>query len=285
MPIFFWFLRLIGVYKLLLLVLVRGPQLSSAQLVLAVNVISLTIRVIWLIIDPLGAYGTTTLTWIQIGCTSPYAFCISGVILITLYWHEMMLKSGKKINMFLSKMLWPFLGVCGLLFVIEFFAGLGRALFWNGLLITVVTGSIYALVVVSLLVFFIVTKVRLSAEFSRLNKKLRAHDGATSGEKKLGVATNLVVGIATVLVFWLLGLIVFCIGPLFWTPIGYCVVWIVLLTGMTLLCFLQIMIIRAPERSWRWILFGACHRDPDRLLSGEDSSTMHKTTTSYASAS
>jgi hypothetical protein len=232
----------------------------------------------------MGAYGRSTLLWIQSGCTLPFAFCLSGIILITLYWHEMMIKSGKKINMFLSKMLWPFLGICGILFVIEFIAALGRALRWHGIMITIVTGSVYAFVIVSFLIFFVITKVRLSAEFRRLNASLRAREGSSSGEKKLGVATNLVVGIAVVLVIWLFGLIFFCISRLFWTPIGWCIVWVVLLMGMSLQCFLQILIIRVPERTWKWIFFGSCHRNPDVLLTDSSESSSMLNTSSYASS-
>jgi hypothetical protein len=255
-------------YKLLLLVLVNGIQLSIAQLVLLFNFISIALRFAWCASDPVGAYGRTPFLWVQIGMSLPFSFCISGALLITLYWHEMIIRTGPKINLFLNKMLVPFLIVAGIIFGIELATGIARGLAARVPILVIIDGIIYAVIVVATLIFFIVTKIRLSAVFKKLNTNLNQGKG-----RKLAIASNIVVGISIVMVLWVIALILLGTGKIIWTPPGFVVIWTVLLLGMNVMCLLQVLLIRAPYRPWKWIFCGLCSSDPDALLS-EDSTAF-----------
>lgn len=251
---------LMAVYKLSLLILEKGFQRSIAQIVLWLNVICLSLRCAYLASNPMGAYGGTSFLWVQFGATLPFSFCISGTLLITLYWHEMILRAGHQINLFLSSMLIPFLIACGVIFGIEIASVIVRGLNLLIPVVIIVDASIYAAVVLSLLIFFIVTKVRLSKEFKRLNRTLNLQKG-----KKLAIASNIVIGIAVVMVLWLAAMLFLAAGKYFWSPPGFALTWIILLTSMTTLCLLQILLIRAPWRPWRWILCGVFKSKPQLL--------------------
>jgi hypothetical protein len=248
-------------YKLFLLISDKGFQLSIGQIVLWLNLLCLMLRVAWLASNPFAAYGGTPFLWVQFGTTFPFAFCISGALLITLYWHEMIQRAGHHINLFLSKMLIPFFIAVAILFMIEIATVIVRGLSATIPVVIVVDSILYAIIVLFLLIFFIITKIRLSREFERLNKSLNLEKG-----RKLAVASNIVVGIGSVMVLWLAALIFLAAGKYFWTPAGFTITWVVMLTAMTVLCLLQVLLIRVPFRPWKWIFCGAFMENPGQLF-------------------
>jgi len=260
--IFTGVILVIGFYKYLILLIEKGFQLSIAQMVLVLNLLCLLIRAVWLCSNPFGAYRTTLLLWVQFGMTFPFALSFCGIILLVLYWHEMIARTGPQINQFVSRMLGPFLFCCGLVLGVEIATSVARGLGVVIPILTAINAAIYAILALSLLIFFIVTKIRLSKEFERLNKKLNAQKG-----KRLTLASNIIIGIGIVMVCWIIALIILAAGPFFWTPLGFMIIWIVLLVGMNVMCLLQILLIRAPYRSWRWIWCGFCTEDPSKYMS------------------
>jgi hypothetical protein len=269
----------IGVYKLVLIIYEKGFQLSIPQSVLWLNVICMAIRATWLITNPWAAYDASPFAWVQIGMTLPFAFCGSGAILITLYWHEMIIRTGPQINTFLGKMLIPFLVVCVLMFALEIGSIVVRS---NAAVVPIMVfldGGLYAVITLTLLIFFIVTKIRLNKEFAKLNKSLNMGKG-----KKLGIASNIVVEMGCVMVIWLIGLIFLGASPYFYIPKGYMAIWTILMVCLNLMCLLQILLIRAPPRPWKWILCGLFTENPQHMLSTKGGSSLTSVTVVSASS-
>jgi hypothetical protein len=267
-------------YKFTLLIAVNGVQISIAQSVLALNFVCLSIRLIWLVIDPWGAYGQSRFLWVQIGMSLPFAFCISGTLLITIYWHEMIHRSGSKINMFLNHLLIPFIVACCFLFGFELATCVARGLGARVPVLVILDGVVYAIIIICLLIFFAITKVRLTHVFNRINKQLNA-----TKKERLTVASNIVVAMGCVMFVWIITLLFIASGKFFWIPAGFITLNILLLGGMNLLCLLQVLLIRAPQRPWKWIFCGLFINNPDSLLNKSRSTFASSEETSKLSSS
>jgi hypothetical protein len=259
---------IIACYKQSLLVMVNGWQRSIAQKVLVINIICLILRFVWLASDPWGAYGTTPGLWVQIGMTLPFAFSLIGALLITLYWHELIQKaSGGKATMFLGKLRIPFWIIAGMLFAWELSVSIVRGFGSHAVTVLVILdGIIYALITLSLLIFFIITKVRLNRVFEKLNKSL-----GQSKKDKLGIASNIVLCMGAVMIWWIIALILLGIGSFIWIPDGFVGIWSILMIGMNVMALMQVLLIRAPYRSWRWIFCGLFADDPQSLMDDDTS--------------
>jgi hypothetical protein len=201
--------------------------------------------------------------------TIPSPFVIAGAILITLYWHEMIQKTGRKLNNFLDRMLLPFIVIGVVLFGFELATATARAVGATIRWLIVLDAIAYAVIILGLLVFFIITKIRLYRVFQKLNKRLNTK------EKRLKIASNIVVATGAVMFLYLVTLIVLGIGTLFWTPKGFIALISAILSTMVILSFLQVMLIRAPQRPWKWIFCGLFVKDPAALLR-EDNSTKSR---------
>jgi hypothetical protein len=256
-----------SVYKLTLLLLVKGFQLSIAQIVLALTSFSLVIRVIWCIVDPFGVYQRATFAWVQVGLTFPFSFDIGTTLLIALYWHEMIERTGKKVHMFLHKMFVPFLIVVGMLVTWELVTSLLRGYRFISKGLIIANSSVYAVITSTVLVFFIITKIRLTRLFDRLSAV-----NSTRG-RRLTMTTNIVICLGIIMTIWIIPMILIAALPQFWLPKAYTVIWIFLLFGGNLICFLQVLLIRAPSRPWRWIFCGLFMKNPEMLVSDSDGTT------------
>jgi hypothetical protein len=269
---------IMSVYKLTLHVLRDGFSMNIPQLVLWMNVVSNILRIIHLLVDPLGRAGIYPYWWVQIGMTIPFPFLVAASLMMTLYWHEM-IKRIRLMNAFLDQGLVPFLVVSLALFAFELATCLARGLGAVIALLVVSTALIYAVVILSLLIFFLVTKIRLRRLFHKLNKKLnvakqeRGANNQTLNEAKMGnnqrklrLASNIVVLTGISMFIYLIFLITVGVGNLFWMPTSFFVIVVGLLSSMSVLSLLQVVIIRAPKRPWRWIFCGLCMQEPNQLV-------------------
>lgn len=266
----------VAVYKLVVVISVVGVQLSVAQAVLFLNLVALLIRFVWCISDPFGAYRLTSEMWVQIGLTLPFSLTISSALLITLYWHEMIRRrNGPRINLFLNKMLIPFIVISVLLIAFELATDVLRAL---GLtpLIGVINGVFYFVIVFFLLCFFLVTNYRLRIVFNQINKTLN-----TSHEKRLKLGTRVLSWMVVAMLVWIIGLLIMASGQVIWIPAGFVAIWVLLFTFSIFLNFLQVLLIRVPYRPWKWLFLGLCIENPGSLI--DESDTFR--TTSFASQS
>lgn len=118
---------IMAVYKLTVLVLVYGFQLSVSQVVLWLTLIGSVLRAVFGGVDPWAAYGGTFL-FEQVFVSIHYPFVVASCLLLSLYWHELIKKTGGKINLFLDKLKWPFLIVSVVMFCFELATGILRGL-------------------------------------------------------------------------------------------------------------------------------------------------------------
>lgn len=266
-PIFY-----MAVYKLVLLVLRDGFQFSVGQSVLALNIFALAIRMLWCLIDPWGMYERASTYWVQIGMTVPVAASFGSSLLIALYWHEMMNRfagSQHSINQFLGKMKWPFFAFTFFMSAFELFTSCARAAQISTDVLYLIDGLVYAIVALGMAVFFVVTKIRLDRLLSRMQKEVNismrrssAHpedlqqSAGAVATRRFERATQLVFAIACSLVIYIVVASFIAFMPAFWIPAPFFAIWTVIFLTHLGNCLCQVMLIRAPARSWRWILCG-----------------------------
>lgn len=241
-----------ALYKLVLIILQEGVRLTIAQFVLLVNVLGCGIRVVWCAADPFGAYGTTNFLFTQIMLSITFPFAIAGALLISLYWHELVKRTGKKINLFLDRMFWPFLAWCLVMLAFECATSTLRGLYFTLVVLTLLDGIIYIVVVVFVLAFFLVTRYRLQQVFDKLNDGLQR-----SKDERLKLATVRIQAMVVCMVVWVVFLALLGMTDLAWTPWGYPILWGLFYNNTQIMCGLQTLMIRAPQKRWgRW-MFGS----------------------------
>lgn len=267
-PIGGWFLLFssvlvlfVSVYKLTVMILHTGPQVSVGQIVLVLLIFAMLIRLVWCMFDPFGAYRNSHFAWIMLGLSLPFAVIMTTTLLIALYWHEMIKLTGKQIFIFLDKLLIPFLIFGALLFIFEFVTALLRGLRYFSFGLLIATSSVYASISGIILVIFIVEKVRITAVFKNISKRVN-----NKRKRRFDRAFFLVLAIGAVFVLWLPPIVFIAAVKWFWHPAAYTASWFVILFGINIVAFLQAQLIRAPHRPWKWILCGLFMDDPGSLL-------------------
>lgn len=281
--IFNCFLAIVTTYKLTLTILVRGWVLSLPMVVYIMNLIGSIIRIMFSAGNPFGVWGTSGFLYSQITMTLSLPFSVGSVLLISLYWHEMVVaSSGKRVNAFLGKLKVPFACFVGFTLVWEVIAATLRGLYYAQLLIVYLDGAIYLIITLFTTIFFIVTRIRLQEVFNQINKTLGANE-----KNKLALATFHFAAMAVSLVIWII--IVIVAGVVGSNHIAFPIIWGTYFLSLGLLSLFQVLMIRAPLRPWKWILCGLFITNPGDLLtepdSGKKTSIMAGSTSTFASLS
>ena len=266
-------------YKLTLMMWVNGPQLSVGQCVLGIVIVAMAIRFVWCIVDPFGAYGIAHFAWVALGLSLAFPFVIGNTLLISLYWHEMITKTGKKVNLFLNRMLIPFLIFIFLLIAFEFCTALTRGLRYYSFGLLIANAVVYCVVVAVVLCFFLITKIRLARLFNRVQKSIHSRK-----KRRLGRANIIVACMAAVLILFLIPLIMIASAKFLWEPTPFSAIWISIEFGIDILAFLQMLLIRAPDRPVRWFFCGLFHDNPAELIPSEGSSSLRNGSSSLRTA-
>lgn len=236
-------------YKLGLLLMRDGPRLNLSQIVLSVNFVGMLIRFIWACPDPFAIFGIYQYAWSEVGLTLPIPFVVSGSLMITLYWHEMIQRTARaKINPFLERMLIPFIILSVFVLLWELATCIARGLGATAVILLAIDGVVYAIIILSLFIFFIVTKIRLVRVFRSLNKSLNHR------ERRLKIASNVVIAIGVFLLILLYGLVIAGVSSVFWIPGVFFSEIVIVLSSINTLAFLQIMLIRVPLHPWLYII-------------------------------
>jgi hypothetical protein len=273
-------LLVMATYKLTLLVLRDGLQWSVAQFVLVLNILSLLFRILWATTNPFGIYNSTSVIWVQVTQSLPFAFAVSGALLISLYWHEMIQRTNTKINMFLNRMRWPFAILCVLMFGFELATSISRGAGLFSPLLVLIDTIIYVVVVFSLLIFFLVTNIRIQQIFKKVNKTL-----SQGKRNKLKLANQWIWGISFVMLLWIISLLLIGTSSLIWRPRVFVIIFSIQMTSLTFMVLFQILLIRAPSRPWKWILCGLCTPQPDQLLETDSEIVSMGSTNRYTATS
>lgn len=234
----------IATFKLTNLILRDGIRANLAQIVLALNLVGMLIRCMWSAVDPLGSYGIYVYAWVQVGITLPTPFCLGGALVIALYWHQMLSQFGHPINGFLGRMFIPFLIIGALSLTLEIATCAVRAVGGPSAALFLIDALIYAVIILSLFIIFMLTSYRLEKTFEKLNARLNQH------QKKLRVVNRMVVAVGVFLVLELAFLIIVGSGSFFWLIPVHMVAATGVLGCLNLISFFQVLIIRAPEPYW-----------------------------------
>ena len=276
------FIAIAALYKLTLTVWTHGWQLSIPQVVFSVNLLGSLLRIAWASSDPFGVWGTTNFRYSQVMMTISFPLTVCSTLLIALYWHEMVQRtSGKKPVIFLKKLKLPFFLFIVIVEIWEIAISIVRGFYISLVVIIFIDGAIYVFTTIGVVIFFIVSRIRLQKVFDKLNKSLTN----TNRKQRLNLATYHFIGIVVCMLSWVLLLILGASGVV-WTPVGFPVVWGLFYLMLNLVAHFQILMVRAPYRSWKWIFCGLCHRNPAELLDDDDSNTSNNSkrmSTSYSS--
>lgn len=241
-------------------------ELSIPQSVFALNLIGSILRIIFAAGDPFGAWETTNFLFTQLMFSISLPVTICSVLLIALYWHETIQRtSGNKPLPFLKKLKIPFLVFILAVQIWEIIVSTLRGLYISLIVLVFIDGAIYVLTVLSIVIFFIVTRIRLQRVFDKVNQQLNSEKS-----QKLSLATYHFVGIVICMFIWVIILILGA-SSVIWTPVGFPIAWFIFFLMLNLVAHFQVLMIRAPQRPWKWILCGACMSDPGSLVPPDDS--------------
>jgi hypothetical protein len=259
---------IMATYKLTMILMRDGLCWSVGQLVLIFNILALVTRILWATTNPFGIYNTTPLVWTQISQFLQFAFVISGALLISLYWHERIQRAVPQINPFLNNMRWPFVVICIWIFGFELATSICRSIGLYSPRLVMIHSINYTVIVMSLLIFFLITICRLQTALNKLNKAL-----SHSKKNKVKLANRWVLGLAVGMFIWVVTLLINSTTEMTATPIGFIVLYSIQLTSLNFMVLFQILLIRAPQRPWKWIFFGLCIADHHHSLADEESGT------------
>lgn len=168
----------------------------------------------------------------------------------------MIVNTGRqRISMFLTKMKWPFLGFCIFTFLFEVATSISRGLFYVLEWLIILNSVTYIAISLFVLIFFIVTRIRLQCVFDEINKRLNP-----TKRERLSVATFQVQAMSIMLGIWVFWFIFFGASTVAWTPIGYPVIWFLYYTNLESICLCEVLLIKAPivtpYRVFRTLKFG-----------------------------
>jgi hypothetical protein len=265
-------------YKLTMIVMMDGLNCSFGQLVLIFNILALLTRILWATSNPFGIYNTTSLVWVMVSQFMPLAFAVSGALLISLYWHEIIQRTIPKINPFLNKMKWPFVIMCTWIVGFELAVNICKGIGLYSPRLVMIYSISYSVTVLSLLIFFLITIGRLQFALNELNQTL-----SHSKNKKLRLANQWILGLSIGLFIWVVTLIINSVTELIAIPTGLVVLSSIQLIALNFVILFQILLIRAPQRPWKWIFFGLCTATPYSLQAKESATaTMEPTSTTLS---
>lgn len=239
-------IAIMATYKLIILIQHNGAQLSVPQVILWFNIIACILRGMWTASDPFGAYGTTTFLVSQIGFSISYPFGVASCLLLALYWHELIKRTGKRINLFLDRLKWPFLIVSALMFAFEVATATLRGLDASFLVVTLIDGLFYVVITIAVVVFFCITRYRIQEVFNRLNRGLKNRN-----DSKLKLATGYLQAICVFGSIWVIILVIVGLTNLAWNPTAFCILWWIFFPSQTMVNLLQVITIRVPNPSWK----------------------------------
>ena len=258
-----------ALYKLVITMWTFGPQLSIPQTVFGLNLLGACLRVIWTVGDPFGVWGNLNFMFGQVFMTISFPLTVCSTLLIALYWHEMVNRTGgKKPAIFLRKLKVPFLIFIAVVEIWEIAISIVRGFYISLVVIIFIDGAIYVFTTLGVVIFFLISRIRLQKVFDKLNRSLNK----SSKGQRLTLATYQFFGIAFCMVSWII-LLILGASSFVWTPVGFPIIWGLFFLMLNLVAHFQVLMVRAPQRSWKWIFCGACHPHPNELLDSDDSSS------------
>ena len=245
-------------WKLTLLVIRNGFCLNMAQVTLWLNILGCLIRMLFGAADPFGTFGTTSFAFSQVLLTLSYPSVLSGALLISLYWHEMIERTGNKVHSFLHRLVWPFIISCVIMHAFEIAVAVARATHYSFTIMLYLDGAMYIAAALAVTIFFLVTRIRLQRVFRKVNKGLK-----NRREQRLSVATIQIQAMVILLFIFIVFLIIIGAFDIVWSPVAFPCLWAGLYLSAQSISLCQVLLIRAPHVSARWFFCGII--DPESV--------------------
>lgn len=266
-----FFIAVLGVYKMTMTVLENGFHLFTLnQMVFVLNILACLERMLFCVVSAFGSYHFGNSFSTQTLLTYGNVVTLSPCYLIILYWHEaIQLSSKSQVYPFLTKFKIPFFIIMVLLWVMDLALGACRGAYLNITSLLLIGGVLELGTMLFVMVFFIVTRIRLQNLFNRLNKSVNKRSN-----NKLRLATNNFYGL---LVCLALAFVVLIMISFIWpvrTPKVWPFIWVWALGCVSFGSFFQLRMIRSPDRPWKWIFCGLFVSDPASLLRTDNSDEL-----------
>lgn len=298
-------IAVIAAYKLTLTIVEQGFRIALPHCVFGMGLMACILRIIFASSDPFCVWGYTSFLFQQVLMTISIPLTICPLFLIALYWHDMVAKSksfksssnsskkasssdktssnahsqqGKRSKSLSATRKWvaPFFIFYIIAQAIELASSALRGKYVSLFVLIFVTGAIYVFTVLGINIFFIVSRVRLQKIFNKLNESL----GQRKSDQRLRLASDHFVAIVVGSFVWIVFLII-AAANIIWTPVGFPIGWIIYFSSLDVVQLGQILMIKAPQRPFKWIFCGLCHPNPSDLYDTESSSNNSKTSSQY----
>lgn len=248
-------------WKLTLLIIRDGFQLSIGQVVLWINIFGCLVRMLYGAADPFASFGTTNFIFSQLLLSISYPCAVAGSLLISLYWHEMIKKTGNRVNKFLDSMRIPFIIVTAFMFAFELVTATLRGTLYSFSIILYLDGAMYVIVGLGVFIFFVVTRYRLQKVFDKINAGLGSRRG-----QRLSLATFQLQAIVALLMLFIILLIIIGTTSLLMNPISFPILFFLLYLTLILTSLFQVLLISAPHVPWTWFFCGLCSQQSLRQV-------------------
>lgn len=258
---------IISLTKLIAYVRIEGFKLSIPQLTLEIQLVAALFRVGITSTDPifaglafrgLAAHMTTTISF-------PLNFI--SLILLTLYWKEILEKSKIHITSFLTKLRVPFVIAIVFLYTVEITASLVRGIRATGLRneqASATSGVIYTIFLLVVSVFFFVVggqvihRLRVSGELTGL--KGVVSDKHSRRSASLWRVTVMLVLTGVFNLIWTSSFILAIFDSFFYTPGGFHLTWTLMYLGVLGGSLAQVAAVKWPFKHQLSFSFASCFR-------------------------
>eukprot|EP01122_Echinamoeba_exundans_P011374 TRINITY_DN4504_c0_g1_i1.p1 TRINITY_DN4504_c0_g1~~TRINITY_DN4504_c0_g1_i1.p1 ORF type:complete len:468 (-),score=59.92 TRINITY_DN4504_c0_g1_i1:1340-2743(-) len=239
---------ILALYKLIAYVVAYGCQLSVPQFCLFIAFVANLFRTIYHSLDPIffGKVFPGTIAHLLVSISAPMN--IITTMLLALYWKEI-LSSGKiKVVLFVSRMKIPFAIICVVAFGVEIASSVMRGVTVGGFgFMAVITGIIYIVIVSLMTIFFAIYGAKVLIQLHNSDAKSHVAGSESRRRKVARNATVMVLFSSAMNVVWVVGMILIVIPRVFYTPLGFHIVWVVVWLGVIGSQLSQILAFKTPS--------------------------------------
>lgn len=224
-----------------------GFSANISQISHIIQFIAVMIRFVFITVDPFGSRHIMSYLQAQMLTTLSFPFIVLSMLLVTLYWHELIHKVDNKVNPFLSRLKIPFFVICALLLAFEITSSYLRGSLSGMTVMTYITGAIYVIASLSTVIFYFYTQHQLNKNFKMLNSSKRKAYRKGKRRTNLDSVNKLVLAGGILMCWWIFLVIVGAATPLLWVPEAFFFLWFFGYLTMGAISAVQILPFSLPK--------------------------------------
>jgi hypothetical protein len=235
----------LAVYKFAVFAKIKGcrhGEFTVTQTMLVLEIVGNTIRFLSVAVDPMMSRRIFPFMLNNLLITPHWPFLIMNLMLVSLYWHELMGKNTVKINRNLKKFKKPFWAVFAVFLALELTQSILRGVSFPITFFLIVIGVFYVLVGLACIIFYYITGVKLTR--TRKDAKVEVSHGRA---KRLARATAFIYTSTAGVIIWLVDIVVAGLTDTIWYPWGYYAVWFVSFTATTFVSLMILLTVQEPR--------------------------------------